>query len=59
MKAVGCIVVAVCGRQQAVFGIAAAVACGGVRRRDSDDTWLQLALLMRPRAGSVDAAGNA
>jgi len=59
MKAVGCIVVAACGRRQAVFGIAAAAACGCVRRRDSDDTWLQLALLMRPQVGSVDAAGNA
>ncbi len=59
MKAVGCVVVAACGRRRAVFGIAAAAACGSVRRRESDDTWLQQALLMRPRAGSVDAVGNA
>ena len=59
MKAVGCIVVAACGRRQAVFGIAAAAACGGMRQRELDDTWLQSVLLMRPRVGSVDAAGNA
>ena len=42
-----------------MFGIAAAAACGSVRRQELDDTWLQLALLMGPRVGSVDAAGNA
>ncbi len=56
MKAVGCVVVAACGRRRAVFGIAAAAAaaaCGDVRWREAPGVGSYMVT-----AGVVDAAAG-